>query len=275
MHLLIWLILSIKLVSGEDLKIQPLLVPSDLTEDRKVFLTCQTVKGERPFHYEWMFNDKSLVYDDNVHVHSPYEDLSILTINHLKYKNIGNYSCRVSDKFKTDSSSVLIEFKGKPIEWGQSIKTAIKRIYLITIFLSVVKPFWRSELTDQTVQLNKEVVLNCDTDGSPKPTTRFEKMSKYGKAVVWPNEISQKPWKLPKSSNSIIFVYFSSLETGGVSEKVYPNTKSLKLKVNRALAGYYRCVSSNELGKLEKMIQIKCYGKIVWLASLSGKVKRF
>ena len=50
-------------------------------------------------------------------------------------------------------------------------------------FLSVVKPFWRSELTDQTVQLGKEVVLHCDADGSPKPTTRFEKVSKHGRTA--------------------------------------------------------------------------------------------
>ena len=116
MHLLILLVLSVKLAGAEDLKIQPLFVPSDLTEDRKVFLTCQTVKGERPLHYEWLFNGKPLIHDDNVHVHSPYEDLSILTINRLKYKNIGNYSCRVSNRFRTDSSSALIEFKGKSAE---------------------------------------------------------------------------------------------------------------------------------------------------------------
>lgn len=116
MHLLIWLILAIKLVSAEDLKVQPLLVPPDLTEGRKVFLNCQAVKGERPYRFEWMFDGKSLVYDSNVHVQSPDEDISILIINELKYKNIGNYSCRVSDKFKTDSSSVLIEFKGIPID---------------------------------------------------------------------------------------------------------------------------------------------------------------
>ena len=47
-----------------------------------------------------------------------------------------------------------------------------------SIFKLVVKPFWKSTMSDQTVELNKEVNLNCDADGSPKPKTRFEKISK-------------------------------------------------------------------------------------------------
>ena len=118
MHLFIGFILFVKLATAsEDLKIQPLIVPPDLTEDRKVFLTCQTIRGERPLTYQWMFNGKPLHQDDNVHVQNHDEDLSILTINRLKYKNIGNYSCHVSNRFRSDSSSALIEFKGKPIWW--------------------------------------------------------------------------------------------------------------------------------------------------------------
>lgn len=110
---LICLLLVVKLVGcEEELVVQPLSAPSQLTEGRRVFLNCQVLKGEKPFHYVWRFNGNNLLFDDNVHVHSPYEDLSILTINHLKYKNMGNYSCHVSNKFKSDSSSVLIEFKG-------------------------------------------------------------------------------------------------------------------------------------------------------------------
>lgn len=112
MNPLFFLILIIKLINCEDLLIQPLSAPSHLNEGRRVFLSCQTVKGDKPFHYEWKFNGKPLIYDNNVHVNSPYEDLSILTINSLKYENIGNYSCHVSNEFQTSSSSVLIEFKG-------------------------------------------------------------------------------------------------------------------------------------------------------------------
>jgi hypothetical protein len=115
MFSLISFILLIQLIEcseKDQLVIQPLTAPSNLEEGRRVFLNCQALKGEKPFNYEWKFNDKKLVYDDNVHVHGPYDDLSILTINNLKYKNIGNYTCIISNKYASDSSTVSIEFKG-------------------------------------------------------------------------------------------------------------------------------------------------------------------
>jgi hypothetical protein len=45
----------------------------------------------------------------------------------------------------------------------------------------VVKPFWISQLeSDLIVEMNKEVLIDCNSDGSPKPKISFEKISKNG-----------------------------------------------------------------------------------------------
>ena len=106
------LLMQFVVCNENDLLIQPLIAPSNLEEGRRVFLNCQVLKGEKPFNYEWRFNDENLVYDENVMKHSPYEDLSILTINNLKFKNIGNYTCSISNRHSKDSSTTEVKFNG-------------------------------------------------------------------------------------------------------------------------------------------------------------------
>lgn len=56
-----------------------------------------------------------------------------------------------------------------------------------------------------------------------------------------------------------LFIFFFSSFLGNI-EIVYPDTKILHLKVNRTNHGLYKCITENDLGRLEKVIQIKYYG---------------
>lgn len=95
--------------------IQPILVPPNLVEKRKVVLNCQTIQGRPPISFEWQFNGKKIVPNENIFVTKSEEDLSILTIKSLSFSSIGNYTCiaRNDDLNLFDSNTVKIEFNCK------------------------------------------------------------------------------------------------------------------------------------------------------------------
>jgi hypothetical protein len=55
------------------------------------------------------------------------------------------------------------------------------------------------------------------------------------------------------------FYYLFKKKTGNI-EKVYRNTKTIKLKVNRTNSGLFKCVAENEISKIERTIYLKYYG---------------
>lgn len=95
--------------------IQPILVPSNLVEKRKVLLHCQTVQGRPPISFEWQFNGQKIVSNDNVFFTKSDEDLSTLTIRSLNFESIGNYTCiaKNEDLNLFDANTVNIEFNCK------------------------------------------------------------------------------------------------------------------------------------------------------------------
>lgn len=101
--------------------IQSILVPPNLVEKRKVVLNCQTVQGRPPISFQWLFNGKKIISNDNVFATKSDEDLSTLTIRSLNFNAIGNYTCLAKNEELNlfDENTVKIEFNCKSLRFRQ------------------------------------------------------------------------------------------------------------------------------------------------------------
>lgn len=119
------------LVADDRPVIQPILVPPNLVEKRKVLLNCQTVQGRPPISFEWQFNGKKIVPNENVFATKSDEDLSILTIRSLSFNSIGNYTCiaKNDDLNLFDSNTVKIEFNCKSLGGFRALRSSCSRLF--------------------------------------------------------------------------------------------------------------------------------------------------
>ena len=95
--------------------IQPIHVPSNLVEKRKVILNCQIIQGKQPIAFEWQFNGHNIISNDNLFYATNDEDLSVLTIKSLNFDLIGNYSCIAKSGPSINTNTVHIKFNCKSL----------------------------------------------------------------------------------------------------------------------------------------------------------------
>ena len=95
----------------------------------------------------------------------------------------------------------------------------------LIIHLKIVKPKFKKEPEDLLIKLNTEIEINCDAFAIPEPKIKIQKLSSKGNLE---QEFEQK---------------------------------KLKFNFTKASSNRFRCFIENELGSIQKEIQIKHYGK--------------
>lgn len=115
------LILSIlKLISSFQLEngfenekpiIQDLFISSKIIENKKLFLTCQLATGKTPM-FEWLFNNQKIQPDDNLFINN-LEEMSVLNIRSMKIDLAGEYLCKASNSYGSDSKKINLTLNSK------------------------------------------------------------------------------------------------------------------------------------------------------------------
>lgn len=170
--------------------IQEIYVPRQLKPAKSVRLSCGTIQGEPPMVFTWSFNnvqiaDKDPFQRSNFIVRTA-DTSSDLIIKSLSVDNIGLYSCSSSNRHGIDTQNVSILFEGDCRFWYQigsknfEFKDSVSRCNQLPTYLSLVKPQFVTEPTDQTFRLYEEIALNCSTKGHPAPQTKWLKLNQDG-----------------------------------------------------------------------------------------------
>ena len=98
---------------GKIPRLQPILVPKDLTEGQKISLSCAADKNTFPLTFDWFKNDKPFKPAADQKIIRPDEEMSILVITSLRGQDSGNYKCVVKNRIGESKSSVDLLVQGK------------------------------------------------------------------------------------------------------------------------------------------------------------------
>lgn len=110
---LIWFLLPLLSVQSDNqVVIQEIFVPKNLTLSQTVRLNCALISGEQPVVFEWYFNNRKLIENSNRKIKIS-EDSSDLIIKSLSIDDIGKYQCRSSNELGSDRKEVDLYFNGK------------------------------------------------------------------------------------------------------------------------------------------------------------------
>lgn len=110
-------------------KFQPLI---SLSSGSQFLLTCHVSRGfDKILQFEWLFNGKHI--DHNLIDHSRFQidtksTFSLFTLNQVKPRDSGNYSCVVNSDLTNDSQWSILEVKGQWVAYFQS-NCALWRIF--------------------------------------------------------------------------------------------------------------------------------------------------
>jgi hypothetical protein len=101
----------------------PIIVPFTFGEDEvnfddSVTATCSIIKGDLPIKIWWRFSegDESMTYNlttnDGVVITNPSQKVSLLTIDAVKARHRGNYSCFAQNKGGATHFSTYLAVNG-------------------------------------------------------------------------------------------------------------------------------------------------------------------
>ena len=92
-----------------------------------------------------------------------------------------------------------------------------------------MKPKWSKQLPELlSVRLNSELHIDCQANGYPQPKIKLERLAN-GKLL-------------------------ESIESG-----------QLRTKYTKEMTGKYRCLAENSVGRIERLVQVKHYGKEIFV----------
>ena len=83
---------------------------------KKFIVVCYIEQGTKPFIFEWYKNGDVLTSNSHTRITenaiTTDEDVSSLTIDQVKFSDSSNYSCKVTNKFGSDSQFTTLLVKG-------------------------------------------------------------------------------------------------------------------------------------------------------------------
>jgi len=145
----------------------------NLEEGQKLTVTCSTTKGSKPLTFEWL-KDGHLLAVEKYRINND-EDYSMLKIDSLNSVDGGNYTCKASNAFGSDSSIFEVQIKRKK-------KKKSKIVMKICIYLEI--PKWLVEPQDISTNAGTDVKIECKSSGSPLPTVSWFKHSKPNQFIT-------------------------------------------------------------------------------------------
>ncbi|XP_058116716.1 cell adhesion molecule Dscam2 [Anopheles coustani] len=134
--------------------VSPQLVPFDFGEDAvfamdMVSATCTVNKGDLPIDIVWLLNGRKIYSNDGILISRPSPRLSTLSIESVRDRHSGNYSC------------IAMNHAGSMEHVSQ--------------LLVNVPPRWILEPTDKAFAQGSNAKVECKADGFPKPQVTWKK----------------------------------------------------------------------------------------------------
>ncbi|XP_058460393.1 cell adhesion molecule Dscam2 isoform X42 [Malaya genurostris] len=134
--------------------VPPQIVPFDFGEESvfaldMVSATCTVNKGDLPIEVTWLLNGQRIYSNDGISVSRPNQRLSTLSIESVRGRHSGNYTC------------VARNHAGS-VEYSSPL-------------LVNVPPRWILEPTDKAFAQGSNAKVECKADGFPKPLVSWKK----------------------------------------------------------------------------------------------------
>ena len=147
-------------------KIRPFSFPSRVSIGSTTTLTC-SASGSQPFTFKWFKDGQELGQQASL-VISQSVLSSAIDFTKIQEPNEGNYTCRVTNSFGSDSFTARLEIEGNLssflLSWSIN--------YVITAPVS-----WIEEPNDAKVSEGADRVMVCSAKGSPKPKVFWTKIA--------------------------------------------------------------------------------------------------
>lgn len=178
-----------------------------LREGMRAAISCQILEGDLPVSFRWERNNKQILGTGNELIRRLDEYSTSLVIEKISSDYSGNYTCTASNVAGSEKFTVPLTVN--------------------------VPPKWITEPKDSNVQAGQDVMLNCQAEGFPLPTTTWKK------AVG----------NTPGDYKDFLFEPNISLKANG----------SLYFKkITKASQSYYLCEAKNGIGSgVSKVIFLK------------------
>ena len=111
-------------------KIVPFSTVALLQRGERVTITCTMAKGDTPLNIAWL-KDGAAVVGDDVKVLTFDHFNSMLTIESLDLKHVGNYTCQAANQAGTafHSQAVLVNGKPRPEVFAADATSSFKTFF--------------------------------------------------------------------------------------------------------------------------------------------------
>ncbi|XP_053206028.1 cell adhesion molecule DSCAML1-like isoform X2 [Panonychus citri] len=135
---------------------------------------CQSLTGSPPFTINWFKDGQSIRESNTIRIRTD-EESSMLSISAISSSHSGNYSCKISNRFGSDSFTSELTVEGPP-QWIEKPENVIKSI------------------------LGEKISVKCSANGYPKPNIQW-KMKKDNNWIY----IDDKSFGIQTLPNELIF----------------------------------------------------------------------
>ncbi|XP_025016081.1 Down syndrome cell adhesion molecule-like isoform X2 [Tetranychus urticae] len=116
----------------------------------KTSLACQNIEGTPPIQLNWFKDGKELSNSQSIKIRT-IEDSSMLILDPISTSHSGNYTCKVSNNFGSDSYSTELLIEGPP--------------------------FWITKPRHIKAKIGQTIELDCIASGFPKPEIVWKKFT--------------------------------------------------------------------------------------------------
>ncbi|XP_076265873.1 Down syndrome cell adhesion molecule 1 isoform X6 [Rhynchophorus ferrugineus] len=131
-------------------KIQPFDFGEELPhEGEMVSVQCFVASGDMPIDFSWMLNGEPIHKFDDITISSVGKKISILSIDGVSKRHVGNYTCIATNRAGFFSYTAPLAVK--------------------------VPPRWILEPTDKAFAQGSDAAVECKADGFPKPVVTWKR----------------------------------------------------------------------------------------------------
>ncbi|XP_053206727.1 cell adhesion molecule DSCAM-like [Panonychus citri] len=148
-QLVILFIISDRIIGQEIPKVNPFSPFIKPVIGGKTSFTCQSLFGSAPLSITWVKDGQEISDSSEIRIRN-IEDSSMLIIDSIKSSHSGNYSCRISNRYGSDSYSSELLVEGPPS--------------------------WIEKPHDVKIHIGETIEIKCSTAGYPKPRINWKKL---------------------------------------------------------------------------------------------------
>ncbi|XP_035232054.1 Down syndrome cell adhesion molecule homolog [Stegodyphus dumicola] len=135
-------------IKGQELGVLPFFFPNNVAEGQKVLVTCTPSSESRPVKSKWLRNGSEVKENERIKI-TDYADFSTLMISPVASDDSGNYTCVVSEDYKTASYTAELIIQGPPS--------------------------WIKKPSSKETVVGKNITFECMANGRPSPIITWKK----------------------------------------------------------------------------------------------------